>query len=86
MLKKVKLKLRKNKEIIDARLIELSKPDISPTTGLLCDVEVDLEKRNEIYRHGLKFDITDGKKTLEECRVFNIDGKYIKFISTKESK
>lgn len=83
MLKEVKLKLRKNEEIIYARLVEVSNPDISPTTGLLYDVKVDLEKRNEIYRHGLKFDITDGKKILKECRVFNIDGKYVKFISTE---
>jgi len=82
MFKKVKLKLKKNEEIINAKLIEISKPTSSPTIGLLYDVEVDLEKRNEIYRHGLKFDITYNEKTLKECRVFNVDGKYVKFISS----
>jgi hypothetical protein len=82
MLKNVKLIMKKNGEKINARLLNISDSDTSPVRGVLSDVEVDTEKRNKMQSHSLRFDLTDGEKVVENCRIFNIDGRYIKFISS----
>jgi hypothetical protein len=52
----------------------------SPIMGLLYNIDLEQNEINKIYKHGLKFNINDGEELLTDCKIFNIDDKYIKFI------
>ncbi|RBQ24518.1 hypothetical protein ALNOE001_01800 [Candidatus Methanobinarius endosymbioticus] len=81
MLKDVNLIMNKSGKKVSAKLLNISESSNSSKSGVLYDVKLDLEKRNEMRSHRLVFDLTDGEKTVKNCKIFNIDDKYMKFIS-----
>jgi len=80
MLKNVNLVMERSGEKINALLGDISDSGVSPVIGLLYDVELSSEEIGKIYRHGLRFNVTGGDRLLFNCKIFNVDDKYIKFI------
>lgn len=80
MLKNVSLIMEKNGKSINALLGDIVDSESSSVTGILYNIELNQEEINNTYKHGLRFNISDGENLLNDCRIFNVDDKYVKFI------
>lgn len=80
MLKAVSLIMERSGKKVDALLSDVSDSKNLEFTGILHSIGLTREEINEIHQHGLKFNIICDEKLFCNCKIFNVDDGYIKFI------